>query len=223
MEHLPTELALRAALLAMLIFGFSPRLVLRILVRAWPRDDARRRELVAELGCVPYVERLLWVGELVEAALLDGLPARWRTYRECRGARRPRWRARMSVSSLLFRSLVMATLGVAGVTWVTFDRTVTLTIDGQTRKVRTFARTVEGVLDQMDMQVGVASVSPPLSTRLRDGLHITIRGGEGAARHDRRDPGLVVVAAVVTITCAVAARQEPARRNGPRERAGLKR
>ena len=216
MEHLPTETALRVALLAMLIFGFLPRLVVRLLIHAWPRDHPRRRELVAELDRVPYVERLLWVGELVEAALLDGLPARWRIHRERRGTDRPRWRARKSVSGLLLRSLVVTTLGITGVVWFTFDRTVTVTVDGQTRKVRTFARTVEGVVDQMDVQTGIASVSPPLSTPLRDGLHITVRSREAAARHDSWDSVLVVVAVAVAITGTVATRRGPARLEGHR-------
>ena len=219
MENLTTDLALRGALLAMLVFGFSPRLVVRILVHAWPSGHPRRRELVAELGCVPYLERLVWVGELIETALLDGLPARWRKYREGLGVSRLRRRTPPSLMRLVFQSLVVAVLAFAGVAWLAFDRTVALTVDGETRKVRTFARTVEDVLNRMDLQMQPASVSPSLSTPLRDGLHITVRSGEVAARHDRWNLWPVVLVVVVAIAGAVAAQRERRGRGGSGERA----
>jgi hypothetical protein len=189
MEGFATDLALRASLLAMLLFGFSPRLLVRILIRAWPADDPRRRELMAELGNVPYLERLWWVGEQVETALFDGLPARWRKRRDARSERYRFSHGRKAGRGWLFQALVVATLGTVGVAWLSFDRTVTLTVDGQTRKVRTFARTVEGVLDQTDTTIqDASSISPPLSTPLRDGLRITVRSDPSTVPAERPAP-----------------------------------
>ncbi len=58
---------------AMLVFGFAPRFVLRLIVLAFHRDDPRREELLAELHAVPRLERPLWVAEQLELALCDGI------------------------------------------------------------------------------------------------------------------------------------------------------
>jgi hypothetical protein len=47
--------------------------LLRLLVLAFPRDDRRRRELLAELHAVPRIERPFWVLEQVEVALFEGI------------------------------------------------------------------------------------------------------------------------------------------------------
>jgi hypothetical protein len=60
-------------LFALLIFGFAPGALLRLIVLAFPRDDDRRAELRAELSAVPRVERPFWVIEQLEVALFDGL------------------------------------------------------------------------------------------------------------------------------------------------------
>lgn len=65
-------------LVFLLAFGFSPRLVLRIVIRLWPKEDARRQETIAALDHIPYSKRLLFVVEQLEAALVDGLGERWR-------------------------------------------------------------------------------------------------------------------------------------------------
>jgi hypothetical protein len=58
------------------LFGVAPRLSLRLILRAYRRDDPRRAELIAELRAVPRCERPLWVAEQLEVALFDGLVPR---------------------------------------------------------------------------------------------------------------------------------------------------
>jgi hypothetical protein len=58
------------------LFGVAPRLSLRLILRAYRRDDPRRAELIAELRAVPRRERPLWVAEQLEVALFDGLVPR---------------------------------------------------------------------------------------------------------------------------------------------------
>lgn len=65
-----------SVLLVILVFGFAPGFVLRLLVMIYPRDDPRRRELVAELYAQKRVERTLWVAEQLETVLFEGLPHR---------------------------------------------------------------------------------------------------------------------------------------------------
>lgn len=70
------EIALTSALTFTLVFGFAPGFCLRLLVKIYPRDDARRRELVAELYTLGRVERLVFVGEQLETALFEGTRSR---------------------------------------------------------------------------------------------------------------------------------------------------
>jgi hypothetical protein len=60
-------------LAALLVFGFAPGAVLRLVVHAFHRDDPRRDELLAELHAVPRLERPFWVFEQIEVALFEGL------------------------------------------------------------------------------------------------------------------------------------------------------
>ena len=59
-------------LLTLLVFGFAPGFVLRLLVLAYPRS----RELIAELYTVPRVQRPMWVAEQLEVALFEGFAHR---------------------------------------------------------------------------------------------------------------------------------------------------
>ncbi|MEV5718037.1 hypothetical protein AB0L41_29465 [Amycolatopsis mediterranei] len=59
-------------LVAVLIFGFVPGFVLRIAVLLYPRNDERRRELLAELYAMPRIVRPFWVAEQFETALFEG-------------------------------------------------------------------------------------------------------------------------------------------------------
>jgi hypothetical protein len=65
--------ALSALLIGLLVFGFAPGAVLRLIVLAFHPDDPRRRELLAELHAVPRIERPFWVVEQIEVAIFEGL------------------------------------------------------------------------------------------------------------------------------------------------------
>lgn len=65
--------ALGAFVVALLIFRFLPGMVLALIVRLFPKDDPRRRELQAELYAVPRWERPFWVVQQFEVALRLGL------------------------------------------------------------------------------------------------------------------------------------------------------
>ena len=62
--------------LALLVFGFAPGLLLRLIVLAFPKDDPRRAELRGELYHVPRFERPFWVMDKLELALVEGLGQR---------------------------------------------------------------------------------------------------------------------------------------------------
>lgn len=61
---------------ALLVWGFAPGAVLRLIVLAFPKEDPRRRELRGELYAVPRIERPFWVFEKLELALFEGLRGR---------------------------------------------------------------------------------------------------------------------------------------------------
>jgi hypothetical protein len=63
-------------LAVVVIFGFAPGFCLRLIVLAYPRNDPRRAELIAELYAVPRIHRPLWVAEQLEVALFEGLRRR---------------------------------------------------------------------------------------------------------------------------------------------------
>ena len=75
-EFLSTIVSWKTFLVALLVFGFAPGAVLRLIVRAFDRDDPRRDELLAELYAVPRWERPFWVFEQLEVALFEGIAAR---------------------------------------------------------------------------------------------------------------------------------------------------
>jgi DNA-binding transcriptional MerR regulator len=63
--------------IALLVFGFAPGAVLRLIVLLFRRDDPRRRELLGELYAVPRIERPFWVIEQLEVGLFEGLRGRF--------------------------------------------------------------------------------------------------------------------------------------------------
>jgi Uncharacterized protein conserved in bacteria (DUF2314) len=63
----------RIGLVVLLVFGFAPGAVLRLIALAYHRDDPRRSEMLAELYTVPWLERPLWVAQHLERALFEGL------------------------------------------------------------------------------------------------------------------------------------------------------
>jgi hypothetical protein len=66
-----------ALAVALLVFGFAPGALLRVIALAFPKDDPRRRELRGELYSVPRIERPFWVVEQLEVALIEGLGQRF--------------------------------------------------------------------------------------------------------------------------------------------------
>jgi resuscitation-promoting factor RpfB len=77
-------------------------------------------------------------------------------------------RALLPVGTLL-------SLGALAATLYSFSSSVQVTVDGEAHDVRTFASTVGGVLDVLDIELGPADeVTPEPATSLDDGLHIAI-------------------------------------------------
>ena len=73
---------------------------------------------------------------------------------------------------------VLAFLVVSGFAWVSLDKTVTVEVDGQPRVVRTYARTVAGVLRRIDTRVGEHDlVLPGPDVAVEDGARIVYRRG----------------------------------------------
>ena len=72
---------------ALLVFGFAPGVVLRLIVLFYRRDNPRRQELLGELYAVPRIERPFWVAEQLEVALFEGLRDRLRAWRDRRTPR----------------------------------------------------------------------------------------------------------------------------------------
>jgi hypothetical protein len=66
----------RLLVLMLVVFGFAPGAVLRVIVLAYPTGSPRRAELMAELYAMPPFARPRWVFEQLELALFAGLPER---------------------------------------------------------------------------------------------------------------------------------------------------
>jgi hypothetical protein len=66
---------------ALLVFGFAPGAVLRLIILLYQRENPRRRELLGELYSVPRIERPFWVAEQLETALFEGLHDRMTSWR----------------------------------------------------------------------------------------------------------------------------------------------
>jgi transcriptional regulator with XRE-family HTH domain len=66
------------------IFGLFPGVALRLIVLLYPKDDPRRRELVAELYVLSRMQRVEWVFQQLETALFEGLSTRLAQRRERR-------------------------------------------------------------------------------------------------------------------------------------------
>jgi hypothetical protein len=77
-ELLTLVLSWRTGLMVVFVFGFAPRFSLRLILRAFHRDDPRRDELVAEFFVVPRWERPIWVFQQLEVAIVEGLGGRLR-------------------------------------------------------------------------------------------------------------------------------------------------
>jgi hypothetical protein len=72
-EFLDAIVSWKTFVVSLLVFGFAPGAVLRLIVLAFRRDDPRRSEMLAELYRVPRLERPYWVFEQLEVALFEGV------------------------------------------------------------------------------------------------------------------------------------------------------
>jgi uncharacterized protein YabE (DUF348 family) len=75
-------------------------------------------------------------------------------------------------------ALVLFGLVAGSVAWLSMDKSVTLTVDGEARAVKTYASTVGGVLDDQKLTVGQHdTLAPARDTRITDGAEIVLRRG----------------------------------------------
>jgi hypothetical protein len=72
-------------LLTVLIFGFMPGFLLRLIVMMYPPGHVRRRELPAELYKLGRLERIMFVAEQFETAIFEGIGSRIANRRRGRG------------------------------------------------------------------------------------------------------------------------------------------
>jgi uncharacterized protein YabE (DUF348 family) len=85
---------------------------------------------------------------------------------------------RRSPARLALHAAALTALVGGTTAFVSFDKTVTVTVDGQERKVRSFARTVGDVLDHEGIRVGRHDlVAPSRGTAVADGGEVTVRFG----------------------------------------------
>ena len=75
-------------------------------------------------------------------------------------------------------ALVLFGLVAGSVAWLSMDKSVTLTVDGEARAVKTYASTVGGVLDDQNITVGNHdTLAPGRDARISDGAEIVLRRG----------------------------------------------
>jgi DNA-binding transcriptional MerR regulator len=73
---IPSSIPWGSFVALLLVFGVFPGLILRLLVRLYPKGNPRRVELFGQLYAVPRWERPWFVAEQFETALSEGLPSR---------------------------------------------------------------------------------------------------------------------------------------------------
>jgi len=75
-------------------------------------------------------------------------------------------------------ALVLVGLVAGSVAWLSMDKSVTLSVDGDARAVKTYASTVGGVLDDQHITVSQHdTLAPGRNTRISDGAEIVLRRG----------------------------------------------
>ena len=85
----------------------------------------------------------------------------------------PRLTARRALYLLILLALLAGSAG-----WVSFDKTVTVSVDGHARQVRTFAGTVGGVLGRAGLSAGPHdALTPAASAHVSDGSRIVLDRG----------------------------------------------
>jgi resuscitation-promoting factor RpfB len=84
----------------------------------------------------------------------------------------------LSKSALAIQAAVLVALITGTMAFISLDKTVTLSVDGDTEQLQTFGRTVGDVLDREGIEVDSHdAVSPDLGSSVADGGHITVRNG----------------------------------------------
>jgi len=85
---------------------------------------------------------------------------------------------RRNPAAIVLQAVVVTALVGGTTAFVSFDKTVTVSVDGEPREVRTFARTVGDVLEREGIHVDPHdTVAPALSTSVTDGAEIAVRNG----------------------------------------------
>ena len=75
-------------------------------------------------------------------------------------------------------ALVLIGLVAGSAAWLSMDKSVRLTVDGQARSITTYASTVGGVLDDQKIAVGQHdTLAPGRETKVSDGAEIVLRRG----------------------------------------------
>jgi resuscitation-promoting factor RpfB len=83
---------------------------------------------------------------------------------------------RFTPGALALRGVVLAALIGGSVAFASFDKTVTVSVDGETQDVRSFARTVDDVLDSAEIPYGSRDdVVPSPDESVDDGDKISVR------------------------------------------------
>lgn len=125
MRDLLNSIGMPWILLGLIVAFFcAPKFVLQVTLTLYPRNDDRRRELLAEYHARRYLERVIWVAEQIETALFEGM-------RE-----RPKGRNRLSQFKKKRKKKTIRFLGVRQAP----------VISGHTRKFLAETRTVPSVV-----------------------------------------------------------------------------
>lgn len=118
-EGIAALLSWKIFVLALLVFGFAPGLVTRLLSLAYRQDDPRRIEMRAEIYRVAWIERPLWTMQSVERSICEGLAPRVRCLLTQNRARATTYFQAIVLSMLLGRVVrSMTSEGASQLEWV---------------------------------------------------------------------------------------------------------
>jgi uncharacterized protein YabE (DUF348 family) len=108
-------------------------------------------------------------------------------------------------------ALVLFGLVAGSVAWLSMDKSVRLTVDGEARSISTYASTVGGVLDDADITVGEHdTLAPGREAKISEGSEIVLRRGRRGKRTRARPapPGLATATTVQEALEQVGYRQD---------------
>lgn len=105
------------------------------------------------------------------------LEQRWLAWRRVTGERTSYGRVvRFTPGALALRGVVLTALIGGSVAFASFDKTITLSVDGEKQEVRSFARTVDDVLDSADIEYGSRDdIVPSPDESVSEGDTVTVR------------------------------------------------